>query len=130
VRVTSLSLLHRFHHYFTFSFSPPNPTTNNLEAIFQILQSNERLSQADKDMIQVNIEQVRDYIPPDLTLVLASINSTGPRCQNNRQIQGLGLLSSILQDKLRTLERKRESVLQELKKTLNEIDITKMQLGK
>jgi hypothetical protein len=46
------------------------------------------------------------------------------------KIQGLGLLSSILQDKLRTLESKRESVLQELEKTLNEINITKMQLGK
>jgi hypothetical protein len=65
-----------------------------------------------------------------LTSVLASINSTSPRHQNNLQIQGLGLLSSILQDKLRTLESKRESVLQELEKTLNEIDITKTQLGK
>jgi hypothetical protein len=57
-------------------------------------------------------------MPPDLTSVLSSINSTGPRRQNNRQIQGLGLLSSTLQDKLRTLESR------------NEINIIKTQLGK
>ena len=69
-----------------------------LEAIIQILQSNESLSQANKDLIQANLDQIRDYIPPDVNLVLSAINSVGSsrKMQQSAKYEAFNFLPQFL----------------------------------